>query len=185
MRRGYVKTWVRGLGAAALLATGVLFSAGCPTGSGRFSLEIRSPEAGDARNTIVAYGSPLGTGDRYSANIVVKEPLYVYVEQRSPEGIAPLWPGPNGSMHRVFPGQPLTVPPGGFLKRQAQPGSIYIYVVASTQMLTIDQARFEIDKAQGPMDSGTLGSTRRGDAMASSDLNEQGTGVLRFEIGHR
>lgn len=182
MRRGPVTRWFCEVGIASLLSIGVLVSAGCPTGSGRFALEIRSPEARDA---VVAYGSPLATDARYSANISVKEPLYVYVELRSPEGIAPLWPGPNGSAQRVFPGQPLTVPPGGFLKRPAQPGSIYIYAVASVQPISIDQARFEIDKAQGAMDSGSLRSAGRGDVLTSSDLNEQGVGVLRFEIAHR
>jgi hypothetical protein len=178
---GNLNVWKRALRvvAAAALFSGAAASSGCAT-LGKFSLEVRSPESGDASTKLVVNGGALRSGDRYALSLSVKEPLYLYVEQRTDEGIAQLLPRPGAPLSLSQPGAAIAVPPGGFLRMGARPGAAVLYVVASSQSISVEQARFEIEKFVSAGDQGG-----ESEATVSASLDERGIGVLRFKLQHR
>jgi hypothetical protein len=154
--------------------------AGCAETQGRFTIEVRSPDVGNASTRLVTYGTALRGTDRYAIALTVREPLYLYVEQRSGEGIAPLLPSAGTTLDLVHPGVALQIPHDGFLKLGAQHGDVFVYVVASNQPLSVDLARLEVDKAASGGDSA---SGR--DVSVSGELDSRGIGIIRFKLVRR
>lgn len=162
-----------------LLFIAALSGTACTTVKSRFAIEVRSPDAGDVSGRLVHVGGGMKPGDRYAVSVLVQEPLYLYVEQRSEAGVTPLLQGAPTQL--VRPGRALLIPPGGFLKMGAWRGTTYLYVVASTEALPVVRAQFEIDKLAA---SGTS-DARDGEESARGDLDERGIGVVRFKITPR
>lgn len=154
----------------------------------RFALEVSFPS--ETGWSAIPSGVELRSGDKFAVRMQVKEPLYLYVQQRGSSGaITKLYPSADSPGTPGQPAEPVLLPASGFYTVDAKPGIELLTVVASTTSLTVEQVKAELGRSE--QTAGTArepppesNSRNRGIVVLGS-LDNRGIGVVQFRLVHR
>lgn len=152
----------------------------------RFALEVQVPSTSGSGWNLLANGGTLRSGDRYSLNLSVAEPLYLYAEQQSKSGTQWRWPRAGESAAVQEPTRPLLIPETGFLTLDTKPGMEWIFVVAATSPLSDEQLGAELQrlaKEARRNEPANSNSQNRGEPVRGG-LDSRGIGGISFKINH-
>lgn len=156
------------------------------TQANRFALEVSVPSSDGGGSSLLASGSTLRSGDRYSLKVTVTQPLYVYVEQHGATGPSFRFPSPEQPAPQQTPQAALLLPVDGFFRLDAKAGTESIYVVAARAPLSAQQLATEIGRlaAQQAREVAEPSNSRNRGELVWGGLDEHGIGGVSFRIRH-